>query len=51
MSKKGKKPTYEQRKIMQRNGIDTYMWLVQSETPNELRIIHRETKEVKVIDK
>ena len=39
--KNGKKPTYEQRKLIERWGLDTYTWLVVKDTPEEMLIVHR----------
>ena len=39
--KHGKKPTREQRKLMQKWKMDASMWLVERETPTELVLIHR----------
>lgn len=46
----GKKPTYEERKILMKKGIDTYAWLVQKHTNREMQLVNRETREVKVIE-
>lgn len=46
---RGRKPTREERKILERNEVDTYIWLVQSHTPYELKLIHKETGEIKII--
>ena len=48
---KGKNPTREQRKIILKNNLDSYKWLVQKDTPDKMQIIHRDTKEVKIITK
>lgn len=39
--KHGKKPTYEQRKLIQRSGLDTYDWLVVKDTSTELVLVNR----------
>ena len=39
--KHGKKPTYEQRKLMEQWGLDTYDWLVVKDTSTEMLIVHR----------
>lgn len=39
--KHGKKPTREQRKLMEKWKVNTYDWLVERETLSELVIIHR----------
>lgn len=50
MKIRGKNPTREERKILVREKLDTYTWLIQSHTPTELKVIHRETGEVKTLD-
>lgn len=45
----GKKPTREERKILEKNNIDTYSWLIKSHTTKEIKLIHRETGEIKTI--
>lgn len=49
--KNGKKPTYEQRKLIQQYGLNTYDWLVSKDTPDELVIVHRHTNITKTIKK
>ena len=39
--KHGKKPTREQRKLMQKWNVNTYDWLVERETSTELVLVHR----------
>ena len=39
--KNGKKPTREQRKLLERWGLDAYNWFVVKDTPDEMLIIHR----------
>lgn len=39
--KNGKKPTREQRKMLERWGLDAHNWLVVKDTPDEMLIIHR----------
>lgn len=51
MRSNGRKPTREERKIINNFKLDTYMWLVQKNTTTQLFLIHKETKEVKIIDK
>lgn len=48
---RGRKPTYEERKILIANGYDTYVWLVTKNTPTFIELVHRDTGEVKTIDK
>jgi hypothetical protein len=45
----GRKATREERKILSKSGYDTMMWLVQKNTPEFIQIVHRDTKEEKVI--
>lgn len=51
MRVRGRKPTYEERKIIAKANYDTYTWLVTKNTSKMLEIVHRETGEVKTIDK
>ena len=39
--KHGKKPTREQRKLLQQWKLDTYNWLVVKDTPTEMVLVHR----------
>ena len=39
--KNGKKPTHEQRKTIQRWGLDPLDWLVVKDTPTEMVLVHR----------
>lgn len=47
----GKRPTREQRKILERNKLDTYKWLVQKDTTSQLHIINSESKEKRILSK
>lgn len=47
----GKKPTYQERKILESNGYDPYEWLVQKNAVDFIQIVNRDTKEIKVIQK
>lgn len=42
----GKKPTREQRKIIDAAGLDTYEFLVQQHTSTKIRLISKDTGEV-----
>ena len=46
--KHGKKPTREQRKLMEKWNVNTYDWLVERETSTELVLVnwHFETKKI-----
>lgn len=48
---KGKKASYGQRKVLSKLGIDTYKWLVQKDCPEFMQLVHKDTGEVKRIDK
>lgn len=48
--KHGKKPTREQRKLMQKK-VNCQDWLVERETIHELVLIHRHFDKIKVIPK
>lgn len=39
--KHGRKPTREQRKLMQKWGMDPVSWLVVKDTPTEMVLVHR----------
>lgn len=39
--KHGKKPTREQRKMLEKCKVNTYDWLVERETSTELVLVHR----------
>ena len=41
----GKKPTFNERKILERDGYDTRKWLVQKNTSEFLQIVNKDTKE------
>lgn len=47
----GKKPTYQERKILEANGYDPMEWLIQKNAVDFIQIVNRETKEEKVIQK
>ena len=49
--KHGKKATHEQRKLIQRCGLDTREWLVAKDTSTEMVLVHRHTGTVKTITK
>ena len=39
--KHGKKPTYDQRKLIEKWKLDTHVWLVAKDTPSEMLLVHR----------
>lgn len=47
--KNGKRPTLVQKMLMRKANLKEYEWLVVKNLPGELHIVHRETKELKVI--
>lgn len=50
--KNGKKPTYEQRKLIQGARLDAHDWLVVKDTSTELVLVHRYSeKTVRTINK
>ena len=49
--KHGKKPTREQRKLMEKWKVNTQDWLVERETLTELVLIHRHFDNKKIIPK
>ena len=49
---KGKKPAYEERKLIERAGLDTYEWLVQKDTSSIIQLVHRyDNQQFAVFDK
>lgn len=49
--KHGRRPTREQRKLMQKWKMNSEDWLVERETPHELVLIHRHFDKTKIIPK
>lgn len=47
--KQPKKPTYEQKKLISKNGLDWKKWMIKDEDNISIALIHKETKEIKVI--
>ena len=47
--KNGKKPTREQRKLLQQWKLDTYSWLVVKDTSTEMVLVHRHFDNTKKI--
>ena len=47
----GKKPTYAERKILERNGLNALEWLVQKNSPTFMQLVNRESGEVRKIEK
>ncbi len=41
LMKHGKKPTVSQRKMMEKHGLDSGMWLVVKDTPQRMELVHR----------
>lgn len=39
--KHGKKPTAQQRILMEKRGVDSRVWIVVKDTPNFLEMVHR----------
>lgn len=46
---KGKKVTYQQRKILEKAGLDPTEYLVQKIKSDRLQLIHRSTGEIKEV--
>ena len=42
--KHGKKPTRQQRKLMEQWGLDAHNWMVIKDTPEQMEIIHRHSE-------
>lgn len=49
--KNGKKPSWNQRKLIQQLGLDPHDWLVVKDQPTEMVIVHRFTQTVRTINK
>lgn len=50
--KNGKKPTYNQRKLLEKWRMDTRVWLVVKDTPTEMMVVHRHSdKTTRIIPK
>ena len=49
--KHGKKPTYEQRKTLERLGLDSQDWLIVKNTSTELVVVHRVSNDTKTFYK
>ena len=47
--KNGKRPTREQRKLLQKWKLDTNNWLVVKDTPTEMHLVHRHFDKTKKI--
>lgn len=47
----GKRPTRDQRAIFEEHGLNSKEYLVQKNTPTFLQVIHKETKEIKILNK
>ena len=39
--KHGKKPTVQQRKLIQKAGLDPAVWLITKDTPEQMELVHR----------
>lgn len=49
--KNPKKPTYEQRKLIQQWGLNPMDWFVSKDTPDQMMIVHRHTNAIRTIQK
>lgn len=47
----GRKPTRNERNFIAKANLDTYKWLVHKNTTTQLFLLHKDTREKKVIDK
>ena len=43
--KQPKRPTYEQKKLIAKEGLDWHEWMVEYQIGSRMVIIHKETKE------
>ena len=48
---KAKKPSYQQRKLIEKANLDTYVWYVQKDTPMFMQLKNINTGETKTISK
>lgn len=49
--KNGKRPTREQRKLMERWRLNSDSWLVVKDTPEAMTVVHRHADQTRVIPK
>lgn len=49
--KQPKKPTLAQKKVIDSNGLKPDEWLVHYENSTHLHLVHKETREIKILDK
>ncbi len=49
--KHGKKPTREQRKLMEKWKVNTRDWLVVKDEPTQMTLVHRHFDKTKIIPK
>lgn len=49
--KNGKKPTRQQRKMLEEKGLNTYNWFVIKDTTTDMTVEHRHTDTVRIIRK
>ena len=47
--KNGKKPTREQRKLMEKWNLDPRVWLVVKDTPTEMELVHKHSDKTKKV--
>lgn len=47
--KHGKKPTVQQRKLIQKLNLDPAVWLVVKDTPEKMELVHRYSDKTKRI--
>ena len=48
---RGRKPNYEERKILMKAKLDTYVWLVTKNTQTYLELCNRNTGEILILEK
>lgn len=47
--KHGKRPTVQQRKLIQSKGLDPSVWLIVKDTPEKMELVHRYSDRTKKI--
>ena len=49
--KNGKNPTVEQKKLLKKNGLNCAEWLVVKDLQNSMVVVHRDTREFRMVEK
>ena len=46
-----RKPTRDERNLLQKFSLDPHLWYVQKSSPTFLQVVNKDTKEVKILDR